>query len=190
MAVVSKIYYCCEWLWTERPYVWCQVMFLECMLMFARTIPFAARWQQARCQVITIQIHSPQFCLFFYPQDHNYSNFYTIWHFSTSIYIKVHPKITKFQFTTTPVYQHSCLPPVLFQHQYWWWTSRSQWPRSLRHPADGMDVCLLCLYVVLSCVGKGLCDGLITHPEESIYVYNCVWLRNLNTEGDKAQHGL
>jgi hypothetical protein len=21
MAVVSKIYYCCEWLWTERPYV-------------------------------------------------------------------------------------------------------------------------------------------------------------------------
>jgi hypothetical protein len=30
-----------------------------------------------------------------------------------------------------------------------------------------MDVCLLCLYeyVVLSCVGRGLCDGLITRPE-------------------------
>jgi hypothetical protein len=28
------------------------------------------------------------------------------------------------------------------------------------NPARGMDVCLLCLYVVLSCVGRGLCDGL------------------------------
>jgi hypothetical protein len=27
-----------------------------------------------------------------------------------------------------------------------------------------------CLYVVLSCVGRGLCDGLITRPEESLYV--------------------
>jgi hypothetical protein len=34
------------------------------------------------------------------------------------------------------------------------------------NPARGMDVCLLCLYVVLSCVGRGLCDGLITRPEE------------------------
>jgi hypothetical protein len=30
----------------------------------------------------------------------------------------------------------------------------------------GMDVCF-CLYVVLSCVGRGLCDGLITRPKES-----------------------
>jgi hypothetical protein len=41
-----------------------------------------------------------------------------------------------------------------------------------------MDVCLLCLYsyVVLSCVGRGLCDGLITRPEESYSVskYMCV----------------
>jgi hypothetical protein len=35
------------------------------------------------------------------------------------------------------------------------------------NPARGMDVCLSCLYVVLSCVGRGLCDGLITRPEES-----------------------
>jgi hypothetical protein len=35
------------------------------------------------------------------------------------------------------------------------------------NPAEGMDVCLLCLYVVLSCVGRGLCDGLVTRPEES-----------------------
>jgi hypothetical protein len=38
------------------------------------------------------------------------------------------------------------------------------------NPAEGMDVCLLCLYVVLSCVGRGLCDGLITRTEESYRV--------------------
>jgi hypothetical protein len=40
--------------------------------------------------------------------------------------------------------------------------------------AEGMDVCLLCLYIVLSCAGRGLCDGLITRPEESYRVPNCV----------------
>jgi hypothetical protein len=38
------------------------------------------------------------------------------------------------------------------------------------NPAKGIDVCALCLYVVLSCVGRGLCDGLITSPEESYRV--------------------
>jgi hypothetical protein len=33
-----------------------------------------------------------------------------------------------------------------------------------------MDVCLLCLYVVLSCVGRRICNGLITRPEESYRV--------------------
>jgi hypothetical protein len=42
------------------------------------------------------------------------------------------------------------------------------------NPARGMDVCLLCLYVVLSCVGRDLCDGLITSPEESYHVCLCV----------------
>jgi hypothetical protein len=42
------------------------------------------------------------------------------------------------------------------------------------NPARCMDVCLLCLYVVLSCVGGGLCDGLITRPEESYRVSVCV----------------
>jgi hypothetical protein len=37
-----------------------------------------------------------------------------------------------------------------------------------------MDLCLLCLYVVLSCVGRGLCNGLITGPEESYRVSNCI----------------
>jgi hypothetical protein len=52
--------------------------------------------------------------------------------------------------------------------------------------AEGMDVCVLCLCVVLSCVGRGLCDGLITRPEEFYRVSNCVWLRNLNIQEDKA----
>jgi len=42
------------------------------------------------------------------------------------------------------------------------------------NPAEGMDVSLVCLYVVLSCVGRGLCNGLITRPEESYHVSNCV----------------
>jgi hypothetical protein len=42
------------------------------------------------------------------------------------------------------------------------------------NPARGVDVCLLCLYVVSSCVGRGLCDGLITRPEESYRVSNSV----------------
>jgi hypothetical protein len=42
------------------------------------------------------------------------------------------------------------------------------------NPAPGMDVCLLCLYVVLCCVGRGLCDGLIARPEESYRVSNSV----------------
>jgi hypothetical protein len=37
-----------------------------------------------------------------------------------------------------------------------------------------MDVYLLCLYSVLSCAGRGLCDELITRPEESYPVSVCV----------------
>jgi hypothetical protein len=60
---------------------------------------------------------------------------------------------------------------------------RSRWPRGLRrtsaaarllgiacsNPTEGMDVCL-CLYVVLCCVGRGFCDGLIIHTEVSYRV--------------------
>jgi hypothetical protein len=38
------------------------------------------------------------------------------------------------------------------------------------NPARGVDVCLLCLCVVLSCGGRGRCNGLITRPEESYRV--------------------
>jgi hypothetical protein len=33
-----------------------------------------------------------------------------------------------------------------------------------------MDVSLMCLYVVLSCVGRGICYRLIIRPEESYRV--------------------
>jgi hypothetical protein len=55
------------------------------------------------------------------------------------------------------------------------------------NPAEGIGVCVSYLYVVLSCVGRDLCDGLITRPEELYRLSNYVWLRNLNTEEDKAQ---
>jgi hypothetical protein len=41
------------------------------------------------------------------------------------------------------------------------------------NPAEGMDVSLFYLYVKLSCVGRGLCDELITYPEELHRVSNC-----------------
>jgi hypothetical protein len=41
------------------------------------------------------------------------------------------------------------------------------------NPARGMDVSLLCLYVVLSCVGRGLCDW-VPRPEESYRASNTI----------------
>jgi hypothetical protein len=59
---------------------------------------------------------------------------------------------------------------------------RSQWPRSLwRRSAVawllGSRVRIplgAWMFVVLPCVGRGLCDGLITRPEESYRVSVCV----------------
>jgi hypothetical protein len=70
-----------------------------------------------------------------------------------------------------------------------------RWPRGLRRSGcwgrgfesrSGHGFCMLCLYVVLSCVGRGLCDGLITSPEESYRVYNCVRLRNPGKGGQRS----
>jgi hypothetical protein len=55
------------------------------------------------------------------------------------------------------------------------------------NPAQGMEVCLLCLCVMLSCADRGLSDRLITCPEESYSVSNSILLRNFNTEDDKAE---
>jgi hypothetical protein len=65
--------------------------------------------------------------------------------------------------------------------------SRFQWPRGLRRRSAaawllgsrvriplGTWMFVSCFYVVLSCAGRGLCDGLITRPEESYRVHNCV----------------
>jgi hypothetical protein len=46
---------------------------------------------------------------------------------------------------------------------------------------------VLCKCCVLS--GRGLCDGLITRPEESYQlVRRCVWYRNLEHEEAKARY--
>ena len=79
---------------------------------------------------------------------------------------------------------------------------RSQWPRSLRRgsatarllrswvripPGAWMSVCCECC--VLS--GRGLCDELITRPEESYRLWcRCVWPRNLVNEEAVAHWGL
>jgi hypothetical protein len=41
------------------------------------------------------------------------------------------------------------------------------------NPAEGMDICPLCLCIVLPCVGRSLHDRLITRPGESYCVSNC-----------------
>ena len=70
---------------------------------------------------------------------------------------------------------------------------RSQWPHSLRHrswvripPGAWMFVCCEC------CVlwGRGLCDELITRPEESYRLWCIVvWSRNLKNEEAMARVG-
>jgi hypothetical protein len=44
-----------------------------------------------------------------------------------------------------------------------------------------------CLSVVLSCVGIGLCDGLITRPEESYRVSVCVCVCDQETPKREAK---
>jgi hypothetical protein len=77
---------------------------------------------------------------------------------------------------------------------------RSQWPRGLRRrpsaarllrlwvripPSAWMFVCCECC--VLS--SRGLCDRLITRPEESYRLWRVVvWSRNLENEEAKARH--
>ena len=80
---------------------------------------------------------------------------------------------------------------------------QSQWPRGLRRssaaarllrfwvripPGERMSVCSECC--VLS--GRGLCDELITRPEESyrLCCAGCVWSRNLVNEETIARVGL
>jgi hypothetical protein len=73
---------------------------------------------------------------------------------------------------------------------------RSQWPSGLRHRSAvarllgsqvriplGAWMSVSCVYMLCCPVCRGLCDGLITRPEESYRVSNCVWLRNLKGGG-------
>jgi hypothetical protein len=75
---------------------------------------------------------------------------------------------------------------------------RSQWPHGLRHrssavrllrlwfripPATRMFVCCECC--VLS--GRGLCDGLITHPEESYLLWRVVVCDHETLQNEEAE---
>jgi hypothetical protein len=68
---------------------------------------------------------------------------------------------------------------------------RSRWPRGMRNRSSavwllgswiriplGTWMFVSCVYM-LSCVGRGLCDGLITRPEECYRVSNNVWLTSV-----------
>jgi hypothetical protein len=75
-----------------------------------------------------------------------------------------------------------------------WKERRSLWPCSLRRRSTAalllgsrVRIPLRALMFVscVCCVGSGLCDELITRPEESYRTEcecNCVWYRNLNNE--------
>jgi hypothetical protein len=54
-----------------------------------------------------------RFCLFFYPQDPNYSILHTIWHFNTLVNKNTTQNET-FKFTTS-----SALMPVLVVEKMW-----------------------------------------------------------------------
>jgi hypothetical protein len=45
---------------------------------------------------------------------------------------------------------------------------------AVSNPAEVMDVCFLCSFVVLSCVGRGIFEGLITRPGVSYCASNLV----------------
>jgi hypothetical protein len=48
---------------------------------------------------------------------------------------------------------------------------------AVSNPAEGVDICLLC------CEGSGLCDELITRPEESHRLpVSCLYYRNIHNE--------
>ena len=76
-------------------------------------------------------------------------------------------------------------------HEYLCTYSRSQWPRGLRHRSAGARLLRLCvripprawMFVCCECCvlsGRGLCDELITRPEESYRLW-CVVMCDLET---------
>jgi hypothetical protein len=92
----------------------------------------------------------------------------------------------------------SCIRFILF-YTCLYYVRRSRWLRGLRRRSASAWLLVSGVWIplrawmfvscvhMLCCVGTGLCDGLISRPAESYRVSISVWLRNLNTEEDKAQ---
>jgi hypothetical protein len=70
------------------------------------------------------------------------------------------------------------LPIPVAERSEAWVCSRSPAGIAGSNHAGGMDVCLLWVLCMLS--GRGLCDGLITRPEESYRLW-CVLVCDLET---------
>jgi hypothetical protein len=89
----------------------------------------------------------------------------------------------------TFIYTHICIsiyidmPIPVAERSKAWVCSRSPAENAGSNSTWGMDVCLfVCLFVVsVVCLsGRGLCDGLITRPEESYRLW-CVIVCDLET---------
>jgi hypothetical protein len=62
-----------------------------------------------------VQIHTPQFCLYLYPQDPNYNISHTTWHWNTLLNKNtIKNKNKKFPSTTSPT-----LMPILVVNKPW-----------------------------------------------------------------------
>jgi hypothetical protein len=68
------------------------------------------------------------------------------------------------------VSEFGIFPPILIRCRSQWPGGLSPWSWSLDRRDCGFESCLsmdVCLCVYMLCVGRGFCDGLITHPKVS-----------------------
>jgi hypothetical protein len=111
-------------------------------------------------------------------------------HTPTSHFLKIHINIL---LPSTPGSPKSVTYLLIYWTEILWrniWTSQSQWPRSLRHRSAAARLLRLWVRLPPGCMdvcrerrllsGRGLCDELITRPEES-YPLRCVAVCDVET---------
>ena len=88
----------------------------------------------------------------------------------------------------------------MYLDEYGYKTCRSQWPRGPRRKSTAARLLRLCVrippgawvFVCCECCvlsGRGLCDGLITRPEESYQLWRVVCDQETSNEEAKARYG-